>query len=345
MLATVVLTALLAVATRCDDVTVSPTAVLHPRPALLAGCHVDLGYAHQGVGMSAQLLFSESFENSSLPINGTATAKTTTYWDAVPVLGGSVRLSADAPYNGLQYVHLEQQQPETTESRGGVNVSTAYPTSTTTASAASGVGVRNKGLHSWGLVLKAGHAYTGYVFARAAKDVEVVASLVDDSAGGGSVLAAVALHVQGDGLWHEYRFSLTPSASTTCRAFPWGVAPLSCYPTLASRPAHACWQCEGSFVLRLAGAGSVDLDMASLMPGAWGLFQGLPVRKEIVTQLQAMGIDSIRLGGTYVETDVALNSSDSFGYRWKALRGPAHTRAPIVQLGSGVSSFWGPQVR
>ena len=320
--------------------TIRPQQRLHRNPPLLAGCHIDLGYSHEGIGISSQLLFSESFESSPLPPSNAssaashaastaAAANTTTYWEHVG--GGSLAYTQDRPFNGLQSARLS---------------ASALASASASAPAA---GVRNKGFHGWGFRFESGRAYEGYVFARVASGGggggaagALEAALVDDQSG--RDLAAAPLRVPADGEWHQLNFTLQPSGGTGCHDFPWGTPPLSCYPTQASRPAHACWQCDGSFVLRVA-AGTVDLDMASLQPGAWGRFQGLPVRADMVQHFAAMGIDSIRLGGTYVKTDTALRNSSAFGYRWRALRGPVPQREPIVQTGAGLSPFWGGQVR
>jgi hypothetical protein len=292
----------------------------------LAGCHIDLGYSHEGIGISTQLLYSESFESAPLPLNGSASGVNTTYWDHIGV--GSLSYTTAQPFNGLQSARLAAPPASASRAVGDAEQKSA--------------GVKNKGFHGWGFAFEQGKDYEGYVFARANSTVALEAVLTDDQSG--RDLASASLSVPGDGSWHQLNFTLTAAAGTSCHNFAWGAAPLSCYPTQASRPAHACWQCDGSFVLRIA-SGSVDLDMASLEPGPWGRYQGLPVRADMVKQLTAMGIDSIRLGGTYVKTDTALRNSSEFGYRWRALRGSVPTREPIVQVGAGISPFWGGQVR
>jgi len=119
-------------------------SILHQRTQTLAGCHIDLGYSHQDIAMSSEMIFSESFENSSLPTQistwSTASApepqpNTTTWWTTT----GSVSYSiGSSPFNGLQYVTL------------------------TTPPAA----ITNKGFHGWGFDFQAGKPYHGYFFVR-----------------------------------------------------------------------------------------------------------------------------------------------------------------------------------
>ena len=46
---------------------------------------------------------------------------------------------------------------------------------------------------------------------------------------------------------------------------------------------------------------SVDIDQVMLQPGDWGTLPGVPVQRRLIEALRDMGIDSIRVGGTYVE--------------------------------------------
>ena len=49
-----------------------------------------------------------------------------------------------------------------------------------------------------------------------------------------------------------------------------------------------------------SGAGDVNLDGVFVQPGEWGRFAGLPVKKEAVEWLQAMGTTLLRVGGSFV---------------------------------------------
>ena len=65
--------------------------------------------------------------------------------------------------------------------------------------------------------------------------------------------------------------------------------------------------------------GSVVLGYASLQPGDWGRFKGLPVRRDVAEALVAQGITVLRYGGSMV------NHPE---YRWKKMIGPRDSRQP-----------------
>jgi hypothetical protein len=155
--------------------------------------------------------------------------------------------------------------------------------------------------------------------------------------GGGPSLAITTVTFPG-GNWTEVPFALTPSASTECEGIDVAAANklgISCPVNgtynpiggMSDRTAHVCVKCGGQLTVTLTSGGehhsinnSTDTDstiangqaatttatqahigFASLMPGEWGKFQGLPVRADAVATLKQMGIRSIRQGGTFMD--------------------------------------------
>lgn len=218
-----------------------------------------------------------------MPLPTPSTPATTTQWIG---LGVNISYTSERPFNGLQALRL------------GVPAGT---------SCAPGLcGAANRGFWQEGLSLASGRLYEGYVFARGganAGDAVTLHISLSDSVSQ-EVVATASVSVPGDTQWRRYDFNLTASSGTTCVSYPFGKAPLFCEPGLASRRGHACLQCSGQLVFTVASGATVDLDMAYLAPGSWGRFRGLPAFAETVQNLQDMGVDAIRTGGTYVKTDV-----------------------------------------
>lgn len=73
---------------------------------------------------------------------------------------------------------------------------------------------------------------------------------------------------------------------------------------------------------------------ASLMPGPWGRYGGLPVRADAVAVLQRMGVRMIRQGGSFAK---------QANMAWKAWRGPVYLRNSSVDGNwrHGLISGWG----
>jgi alpha-L-arabinofuranosidase len=150
------------------------------------------------------------------------------------------------------------------------------------------VGIDNRGLNRGGLSFIEAKPYEGCVWLRAEKPTDLFASI--ESKDGATVLAQTKLSVTGD-QWQRYLFNLTPTATETA----------------------------GQFSLRLKSTGSVVIGYASLQPGEWGRFKGLPVRRDIVEALQNHGVTVLRYGGSMV------NEPE---YRWKNMVGPRDQRPP-----------------
>eukprot|EP00045_Choanoeca_perplexa_P016494 m.223846 g.223846 ORF g.223846 m.223846 type:complete len:768 (-) comp17274_c0_seq5:1144-3447(-) len=328
-----------ATAFEAASIVVDPSVKLHPTQRGLHGCHIDLGYDHQAYGFTTELLYGESFETFNLPgpapsladsqrvdstvksIQGIAPSDNTTlYWYQVLGAASQVTLTQDAPFNGLQSVRLSRSQ------------------------GMSPVSIVNRGFHGQGLALSANHQYHGSLYARNQGSQAVTLNISLEDFHVGLILSTLTVQVPAGSDWAKYSFDLPTRHSTSCQDYPWDTAPLFCYGGLQYRAGHACWQCGGQLAVQLASVGQVDLDAASF-EDVEVRFEDQRVTKEIVNLLQAIDLDGIRLGGTYVKLDTALDNASHIGYYWKALRGDADKRPPIVQQGSGISPFWGSQLR
>ena len=150
------------------------------------------------------------------------------------------------------------------------------------------VGVANQGLNHWGMNLIKGKPYQGCVWARSFKAAPLWVSL--ESADGATVYATKAIGMPGPD-WQRLDFTITPTNSD---------------------PA-------GRFAITLKQSGSADLGYAFLEPGDWGLFKGLPVRKDVADGLLNEGVTALRYGGSLVNADE---------YRWKNMIGERGQRPP-----------------
>ncbi len=151
-------------------------------------------------------------------------------------------------------------------------------------------GVANRSLNHWGMNFIAGNEYDGCLDVRA--DTPTPITLALESSNGITVYAQTNLLVTSNN-WQHLSFSLTPSASNT----------------------------NGQFVITLTQPGSVVVGYAFVEPGAWGQFQGLPVRKDVAEGLINQGITVLRYGGSMV---------NAAGYRWTNMIGPRDLRPPYT---------------
>lgn len=151
-------------------------------------------------------------------------------------------------------------------------------------------GIENQGLNRWGMSFVEGQPYEGYFWARAEKPATVFAAL--ESRDGARSYAEAKLEIT-DKKWQRLDFTLKPNAADKA----------------------------GRFVLSLKAPGSVVFGHAFLQPGAWGRFQGLPVRRDVAEGLIDQGITILRYGGSMVNND---------GYKWKKMIGPRDRRPPYA---------------
>lgn len=175
-----------------------------------------------------------------------------------------------------------------------------------------------------------------------------------------SPLAQSVLQFPG-GNWTRLNFSLTPATTADCigvSAAEAAASGIGCpangtyavdgvHPPLSDASAHICVQCGGQFTVAVrapvristtetkqggrGGTGGakgnvVRVGYASLMAGAWGRLDDLPVRADAAAILKMMGITMIRWGGSY---------TTSRPMPWTRWIGPAWRRP------SAVDGVWG----
>ncbi|MCL5743989.1 MAG: hypothetical protein M1541_08690, partial [Acidobacteria bacterium] len=153
-------------------------------------------------------------------------------------------------------------------------------------------GIDNAGLNRLGINLVAGKPYEGTVRIQAGRDTEMFVALLDSA---GRKLAEKALHVAAGREYRKLDFTLTPSSGDTA----------------------------GRFAIGLKRPGSIVVGYAFLEAGAWGRFQGLPVRKDLAEALLAMGVKVVRYDGSMVN-----KCPDGQLYKWKEMIGPRDQRKP-----------------
>lgn len=152
------------------------------------------------------------------------------------------------------------------------------------------IGVDNAGLKRWGLSLRNGKSYEGFLRVKTNRPTTFDVSL--RSADGKEIRARQTLTTAGKGDFEKLPFSLTPAADDS----------------------------NGRFAVTLSQPGEITLGYAFLQPGDWGRFKGLPIRKELADALVGQGIKLLRLNGGMIEVG---------GYRWANLQGPRDTRPPF----------------
>lgn len=151
-------------------------------------------------------------------------------------------------------------------------------------------GIANRSLNHWGMDFVAGKEYDGCLDVRGDQPVAVTVSL--ESQDGTSVYATQDLRVTSN-TWEHINFSLTPTNGDG----------------------------NGRFVIGLKQPGTVQVGYAFLEPGSWGLFKGLPIRRDVAEGLINQGITVLRYGGSMV---------NAVGYRWKNMIGLRDRRPPYT---------------
>ena len=175
----------------------------------------------------------------------------------------------------------------------------------TFASGKGSVGVEDRGLNRQGINVERGKRYDGQVTLRGRVGQDVQLRLEDTEQ---RTYAKTTVRLTSS-TWKTYDFEVTPNGNDT----------------------HA------QFAISLIRPGSVDAGYAFLEPGAWGRYQGLPVRRDVADALVAEGVKALRYGGS------AINAAS---YRWKDMIGPRATRPvtagtwyPYESNGFGVFDF------
>lgn len=151
------------------------------------------------------------------------------------------------------------------------------------------LGIDNAGLCRWGIDVKNGKPYDGFLRIKSDSPAEVWVSL--RSADNKQIYSAQKLTLKGTGEYERIPFVLTPNE----------VDP------------------NGHFAITLKQPGSVTVGYAFLQPGEWGRYKGLPIRKDLAEAIVGQGIRVLRMNGGMIERP---------DYRWANMQGPRDQRPP-----------------
>lgn len=158
------------------------------------------------------------------------------------------------------------------------------------------VGIDNAGLNRWGIHLVAGQIYEGVLRARADAAMHLHLSLTTATADGSRTLARTSVRVGPSTEYQRIEFKLTPSANDD----------------------------HGHFRISLQEPGAITIGYAFLQPGAWGCYEGLPIRPDLVHGMLGQGIKVVRYNGSMVN-----RCPEPEFYKWKQMLGPADLRKPF----------------
>jgi alpha-L-arabinofuranosidase len=151
------------------------------------------------------------------------------------------------------------------------------------------MGVANNGLNRWGIGVRQGQKFQGYVFLKADKLTGPVTIALQNADGSKTYALHQFTGITGD--WAKYAFTLSTNATDA----------------------------KARFVIYIEKKGRLEIDQAMLMSTGKDQFKGLPIRADIATKMQEEGLNFVRYGGTMV------NATD---YKWNNMTGPAYKRPP-----------------
>ena len=193
-------------------------------------------------------------------------------------------------------------------------------------------GIVNRGLYcESGMFLVGGREYEGSVYLRSTADTVVTVTLVEVSMGAAGTVQSnngptEAITMTAGSKWARYNFSLSAAHNSSC-------------PAGAERPGHpelgGIITCTGGLMLSVSNGSTVDIDMVTLMPAAWGRLsnsrgQALSTRLETASALADEGLGVIRMGGSMTAES---------GYRWKFFAPRVEERQPcLVRIKRNVQS-------
>lgn len=141
------------------------------------------------------------------------------------------------------------------------------------------VGIYNTGLQNWGLTFKEGRDYQGRLYLRGDYKGEVTLAL--QSRDGTKTYATQKIKGVEKKEWKRFDISLVSKETDR----------------------------DARFAILIDQPGKLFVDQVILMPGQWGLYKGLPLRKDLAEKLVA-GISHIRFGGDMI---------DSHSFDWKKM--------------------------
>ncbi|MES2425580.1 MAG: alpha-L-arabinofuranosidase C-terminal domain-containing protein [Bacteroidota bacterium] len=151
------------------------------------------------------------------------------------------------------------------------------------------MGVANNGLNRWGIAVRQGQKFQGYVFLKADQLTGPVTVALQNADGTKTYASQQISGIKPN--WTKYPFTLTANATNV----------------------------KARFVIYIEKKGKLEVDQAMLMSTGKDQFKGLPIRADIATKMQQEGLNFVRYGGTMV------NATD---YKWNNMTGPADKRAP-----------------
>jgi alpha-L-arabinofuranosidase len=150
------------------------------------------------------------------------------------------------------------------------------------------IGIENRGLNRQGLSFKENQLYEGSICVRSANITRLFIAIQRED---GSVTYAHSSILVNSKRWKKYSFMVRCDV-------PVAKAQLS---------------------ITLHQPGAVCLGYVLLQPGSWGLYKGLPVRKDVVEGLIKEKLTALRYGGSMILANA---------YRWKNMIGPREKRRP-----------------
>ncbi len=159
--------------------------------------------------------------------------------------------------------------------------------------------LQNRGLNRMGMSFVEGKGYEGYLYVSAKADTTLTLSLC--SADGSKVYATATVDVKA-GDFAKYSFEMTPDTTDD----------------------------NGSFAISLTSPAEVNIGYAFLQPGEWARYKGLPVRRDVVEGMEAIGLKVLRFGGCIA------NAAD---YKWKSMVGAPEDRPTYKGWWYTYSSF------
>jgi alpha-L-arabinofuranosidase len=157
----------------------------------------------------------------------------------------------------------------------------------------------NRGLNRMGMSFVEGKDYEGYLYVSAKADTTLTLSL--RSADGSKVYATTTVDVKA-GDFAKYSFTMIPNSTDD----------------------------NGSFAISLTSPAEINIGYAYLQPGEWARYKGLPVRKDVVEGMEAIGLKVLRFGGCMA------NAAD---YKWKSMVGAPEDRPTYKGWWYTYSSF------
>jgi len=284
-----------------NRITVYADSTIKPISPLLTGaCIEDVNHEIYG-GLYSQMVFGESFQELPMEINETVNTK---------YKGLFGQLSCKAPRDVLKdESEIRSWQPvRTGNATGSFSIDSLSPFVGKQSqvvrfiSGTGAIGIENRGLNRQGLSLVGQKLYEGNICIKTAKSIALYISLENEDS---TVIYAESRLVVNSSEWKKYSFTLIPLKSAE----------------------HA------RLSITLHQPGEVSLGYVFLQPGAWGRYQNLPVRKDVVESLLKEKLSVMRYGGSMTLAD---------NYNWKNMIGPREKRPPYKGIWYPFSSNgWG----